>query len=120
LPDQDPVRATFVAILRQLNQAESRHEGASTEQALELKELESRLDDFWAVRGGTIRVRFAVGLLLRNKLVQVLGATDYSWQRQRDVAIRYQITAQGKQFLVEAIENSDRVGGATPSPRKSS
>ena len=106
----DPIRATFVAILKQLNQAESRHEGKQSEQSLELAEVERRLADFWAVRGGQVRVPFALGLLLRNGLVQADQRTDYSWQRQRTVRLRYQITASGKQFLMDSIERSDRVG----------
>ena len=110
MPDQDPTRATFVAILKQLNQAETRHEGDETEQALELPEIESRLSDFWAVRNGQARIPLAMGLLLRNGMIKVAGDEDYSWQRQRTVATRYQITATGKQFLLDAIEHSDRVG----------
>jgi hypothetical protein len=110
VPAQDPLRATFVAILKQLNRAESRHEGDSTEQALELGEIQSRLSDFWAVKNGSARIPLAVGLLLRNGMIEVAGDSDYSWQRQRDVATRYQITVTGKQFLMEALEKSDRVG----------
>ena len=106
----DPIRSTFVAILKQLNQAESRHEGKQAEQALELGEVERRLADFWAVRDGAVQVRFALGLLLRNGLVTAHQRSDYSWQRQRAVRMRYQITASGKQFLRDAIERSDRVG----------
>lgn len=105
----DPARATLLAILRQLNQADSAHEGQRAEQSLELNELESRLSDFWAVKQGTVPVSLAVGLLLRNGLVAVPGSDDYSWQRQRAVAERYQITAEGKKFLVDAIETADRI-----------
>ncbi|HEY6238949.1 MAG TPA: hypothetical protein VIZ68_07185 [Thermoplasmata archaeon] len=105
----DPVRATLVAILRQLNQADTANEGEATEQALELPELESRLTDFWAVERGSIKVSLAVGLLLRNGLVAVQAPGDYSWQRQRTSQHRYQITPAGKKFLVESISTSDRI-----------
>ena len=106
---QDPVRATLVAILRQLNQADASNEGTPGEQALELPELERRLSDFWAIEQGSIKVSLAVGLLLRNGLVQVMAPGDYSWQRQRSTRHGYQITAEGKKFLVSAIETSDRI-----------
>lgn len=107
---QDPVRATLLAILRQLNQAETIHEGATLDQALELPELERRLSDFWAVDNGSVKVGLALGLLLRNGLVSAAGQADYSWQRQRAVAQRYQITPEGKKFLVDSIQTSDRIG----------
>src|SRR5579859_3428273 len=105
----DPVRATLVAILRQLNQADAVHEGQKVEQALELGELETRLSDFWAVERGHIKVSLALGLLLRNGLVGVQDPGKYSWQRQRTSAHRYEITSEGKKFLVEAIQTSDRI-----------
>ena len=106
---QDPVRATLVAILKQLNQASSKHEGASAEQALELAELERRLEDFWAVSQGAIRVSLALGLLLRNGLVAAQNQANYSWQRQRAVRQRYLITTEGKKFLVDSLETNDRI-----------
>ena len=105
---QDPVRATLIEILKQLNQAESVHEGKEAEQSLELGELEDRLTDFWGVSKGQVKVSLAVGLLLRNGLVAV-QAPDYSWQRQRNTRHRYGITAEGKRFLVGAIQTSDRI-----------
>ncbi len=106
----DPVRATLLAILKQLNQAETVHEGASTEQSLELPEIERRHSDIWAHDNGSVKLGLALGLLLRNGLVSPAGGPDYSWQRQRAVAQRYQITPEGKKFLVESIQTSDRIG----------
>jgi hypothetical protein len=106
----DPVRATLLAILRQLNQAETVHEGAAGEQALELPEIQRRLSDFWAVDDGSVKLGLALGLLLRNGLVAAAGASDYSWQRQRTASQRYQITPEGKKFLVESIQTSERIG----------
>jgi hypothetical protein len=106
----DPVHATLLAILKQLNQAETVHEGATSDQALELPEIERRLSDFWAIDNGSVKLGLALGLLLRNGLVAAAGVPDYSWQRQRAVAQRYQITPEGKKFLVESIQTSDRIG----------
>ncbi|HKV90556.1 MAG TPA: hypothetical protein VJQ43_05085 [Thermoplasmata archaeon] len=109
-PKNDPVRATLLAILKQLNQAETVHEGALSDQALELPEIERRLSEFWAIDNGSVKVGLALGLLLRNGLVSAAGGPDYSWQRQRAVAQRYQITPEGKKFLVDSIQTSDRIG----------
>ena len=106
---QDPVRGTLVAILRQLNQADSAHEGREEEQALELTEIERRLADFPAVQTGSVKVALALGLLLRNGLVAAPGGGQYSWQRQRAVAQRYQITPEGKKFLMDSIATSERI-----------
>lgn len=106
----DPIRATLLAILRQLNQAESVHEGKAAEQAMELPELERRLSDFWAVDQGAVKISLALGLLLRNGLVAAQGQGEFSWQRQRNARQLYQITAEGKKFLVETIKTTDRIG----------
>lgn len=109
MSDPAPVHDTLVEILRQLNQAEVRHEGATTEQALELGEIESRLAPFLPVRSGAVRVAVALGLLVRNQLVEPCDVPGYSWQRQRDVARRYRITADGKRYLLTQIDRDDRV-----------
>ncbi|MCI4318476.1 MAG: hypothetical protein L3J96_08055 [Thermoplasmata archaeon] len=106
---QDPVRATLIEILKQLNSADAKHEGARIEQALELAEIKDRLDDFWGVTKGQVKIQLAVGLLLRNGLVTVQSPGDYSWQRQRTSGHRYAITAEGKKFLVGAIQTSERI-----------
>jgi len=107
---QDPVRATLLAILKQLNQAETVHEGKAAEQAMELAEIERRLADFWAVDGGSVKVSLALGLLLRNGLVGAKTPGDFSWQRQRAARQMYHITPDGKKFLVDALRTSDRIG----------
>src|SRR5580658_3620027 len=107
--EEDPVRATLLAILKQLNQAESQQEGATAVPALELPELEDRLKDHWAVDGGTVNVSLALGLLLRNGLVTTRADQEYSWQRGRQVAQRYSITGDGKKFLVDSLEKSERI-----------
>ena len=106
---QDPVRATLVEILKQLNEAEAKHEGKLADQALELVEIEQRLADFWGVTRGQVKIALALGLLLRNGLVTVQAPGDYSWQRQRTTHHRYAISAEGKKFLVGAIQTSDRI-----------
>ena len=76
---------------------------------MELAELEQRLSDFWAVRQGKIKVPLAVGLLLRNKMVETRSDPKASWQRQRAVQQRYQITTEGKRFLTEAVASDSRI-----------
>lgn len=106
---EDPMRATFLAILRQLNQADVQHDSASPDQSLELAEIERRLSDFTPVLSGSVKVARALGLLLMNRLVAANADPEFSWQRGRTVAQRYQITPLGKQFLLENIERKDRV-----------
>lgn len=106
---QDPVRATLLAVLRQLNQTEAHHEGNEQDQALELAEIQDRLSDFWAVKQGKIKVPLAVGLLLRNRMVETRADSKESWQRQRRVQQRYQITVEGKRFLTESLTSETRI-----------
>jgi DNA-binding PadR family transcriptional regulator len=105
----DPVRATFVAILQQLNRAESRYEGQSREQALYLDDLERALRKFWAVDEQRVKLPLALGLLVRNGLVKAevgSGGPPRGPARGRP---SYRITSEGKQFLVEALEKADRI-----------
>jgi hypothetical protein len=105
----DPVRATFVAILQQLNRAESIHEGRDHDQALYLDELERALRRFWAIDEERVKLPLALGLLLRNGLVRVEvgGATPVHGRPPGGA--RYRITTQGKQFLLEALDKPDRI-----------
>ncbi len=103
----DVTQESLVAILRQLNQAENRGEGDQREQALELGEIASRLEG--NVLKGPGAINLAVGLLLRKGLVKASGSGDYSWQRQRTARQRYQITAEGKKYLVDTAVASGRV-----------
>lgn len=106
----DPIRATLLAILRQLNRADAGQDAQLPDPALELTEIERRLKDFGPVEDGSVKVALAVGLLLRNRMITARADPGYSWQRGRDVAQRYQITAEGKRFLVDSLETSDRIG----------
>ena len=106
----DPIRATLLAILKQLNSAEASASGTLEEPALELAELETRLKGFSPVGNGSVKVALAVGLLLRNGLVATKSDKGYSWQRGRDVSQRYQITTEGKRFLLDSIQDSQRIG----------
>jgi hypothetical protein len=105
----DPVRATFVAILQQLNRAESIHEGRDRDQALDLAELARALRRFWAVDEQRVKLPLALGLLVRNGLVRVEVAGGGAGRGRTGVGARYRITSQGKQFLVEALEKADRI-----------
>lgn len=98
----DPIRATLIAILQQLNRIESMHEGRPKDQALEVADLERLLYRFWAVDQKRSNVRHELGLLLRNGLVAGAAAHGAS-------AARYRITAAGKQFLIDALARSERI-----------
>jgi hypothetical protein len=105
----DPVRATLVAILQQLNRVESIHEGRAPDQALELPEIERMLEKFWAVDRGEVKVPLALGLLVRNHLVEVQSAGIFPGQKTASSRTRYRITSDGKRFLVDALEKTDRI-----------
>ena len=105
----DPVRSTLVAILQQLNRAESIHEGETREQVLELLEIERLLDRFWAVEHDEVKVPLALGLLVRNGLVEVRGGSGFTPAHREPAKVGYHITPEGKKFLVEAMEKSDRI-----------
>ncbi len=105
----DPVRATLVAILQQLNRVESMHEGRAPDQMLELPDLERLLHRFWAVEEGRVKVPLALGLLLRNRLVEAQGGVNFAARGKVPAQVRYRITAEGKRFLVESLEKADRI-----------
>jgi|SRR5271170_6165597 len=109
----DPVRATLVAILQQLNRVESLHEGRERDQALALADLERLLAKFWAIEQDLVKVPLALGLLVRNGMVEVSSGGIYSTASSRGprtaAKAHYRITAGGKQFLVENLQKSDRI-----------
>jgi len=105
----DPIRATLVAILQQLNRVESIHEGQAREQSLELEEVERLLHRFWAVENERVKVPLALGLLVRNGLVEVQASGSRPPKRREPGHVRYHITAEGKRFLVEALAKADRI-----------
>jgi hypothetical protein len=105
----DPIRATLVAILQQLNRVESIHEGRERDQMLELPDLERLLHRFWAVENDHVKVPLALGLLVRNGLVEVVGGGTLPAKGKAPSRVRYRITAEGKRFLIEAQEKTDRI-----------
>jgi hypothetical protein len=105
----DPIRATLVAILQQLNRVESIHEGRAQDQTLELPEIERMLGRFWAVDRGEVKVPLALGLLVRNRLVEVQSGSDFPGKKAPVGRARYRITTEGKRFLVDALEKTDRI-----------
>jgi len=108
-PPPDPVRSTLVALLQQLNRAESINEGQAREQTLELSEMERLLSRFWAVEQGQVKVPLALGLLVRNGLVEARVTPANPANRGAPARAVYQITAEGKAFLVEVQKSSDRI-----------
>jgi hypothetical protein len=108
----DPVRATLVAILQQLNRAESINEGQTRDQALALVDLERMLGKFWAIEQDLVKVPLALGLLVRNGMVEVQATANFPQKPQGARPAPksyYRITAGGKQFLVDTLEKSDRI-----------
>jgi len=105
----DPVRATFVAILQQLNRAESIHEGRDHDQALYLDELDRALRRFWAIDEEKVKLPLMLGLLVRNGLVRVEVGGVAPVHGRAPGGARYRITTQGKQFLLEALDKPDRI-----------
>ncbi len=104
--EPDPIRATLVAILQQLNRVEVMYEGQARDQSLELKEVERLLARFWAVDREQVKVPFALGLLVRNGLVAA-RLTEVGPAGARRA--QYAITAEGKAFLVDAMAQTDRI-----------
>ena len=76
---------------------------------LELPDLERVLHRFWAVENDHVKVPLALGLLVRNGLVEVVGSGTSPAKGKAPARVRYRITAEGKRFLVEAQEKSDRI-----------
>jgi hypothetical protein len=105
----DPVRATFVAILQQLNRVESQYEGRDRDQVLQLDELEHALRRFWAIDEEKVRLPLALGLLVRNGLVQAEAPASRPARGGPPGRRGYRITAQGKQFLIDALHKADRI-----------
>jgi hypothetical protein len=102
------MRATLIEILRQLNQAEAEMD-REDEKGLELPEVEFRLRDHWTVRQARTNVARAMGLLLKNRMIQLVPGGVYSWTRQRNVGRLYRITADGKAFLLQSSQSRDRI-----------
>ncbi|MGB6500151.1 MAG: hypothetical protein WBG19_01945 [Thermoplasmata archaeon] len=109
----DPVRATMLAILQQLNRAESMHEGRERDQALAYGDLERLLHGFWATERDEVHLPQVLGLLVRNGLVgahKAVGPRAHATTAARSATAHYfRITVSGKQFLVEALAKTDRI-----------
>jgi len=106
---RDPVRATLIAILQQLNRVESMHEGQATHQNLELREIERLLSDFWAIKHDNVKVPLMLGLLVRNGMVDAQRGGPPSGEPRTTVPASYRITTEGKRFLVESSVQTDRI-----------
>jgi hypothetical protein len=106
---RDPVRATLIAILQQLNRVESMHEGREHHQTLQLREIERLLSDFWAIKHDQVKVPLALGLLVRNGMVDAQAGDPAGGRSQTPAPASYRITSEGKRFLVDATEQSDRI-----------
>lgn len=105
----DPVRSTLIAILQQLNRAESVHEGSARQQSLTLADLDRILRKLPAIEDGQVKVALALGLLVRNGFVEAETAGNYATKGRAPVPAHYRITANGKQFLVDALAKAERI-----------
>ena len=105
----DPVRATLIAILQQLNRVESMHEGQEQRQTLELREIERLLSDFWAIRRDQVKVPLALGLLVRNGMVDAQAGAPLATRSRTPAPASYRITTEGKRFLVDSSQQADRI-----------
>jgi len=106
---RDPVRATLIAILQQLNRVESIHEGREDRQTLELKEVERLLSDFWVIKHDHVKISLALGLLIRNGMVEAQAGEPASAPSRTPTPASYRITSEGKRFLVESSHQADRI-----------
>jgi len=106
---RDPVHATLVAILQQLNRAESIHEGQERRQTLELREIERLLSDFWAIRHDHVKIPLVLGLLVRNGMVEAQAGDRAPARSRTPSPASYRITTEGKRFLVDSSEQADRI-----------
>ncbi|HEY1198333.1 MAG TPA: hypothetical protein VGG32_06365 [Thermoplasmata archaeon] len=106
---RDPVHATLIAILQQLNRAESLHEGQERHQTLELQEIERLLSDFWAIKHDHVKIPLALGLLVRNGMVEAQAGGPVSARSRTLSPASYRITTEGKRFLVDSSHQSDRI-----------
>jgi len=105
----DPVRATLIAILQQLNRVESMHEGHENRQTLELQEIERLLSDFWAIKLDQVKVPLALGLLVRNGMVEAQVPGPAAARGRTATPAEYRITTEGKRFLVDSSTQADRI-----------
>jgi hypothetical protein len=108
-PEPDPVRATLIAILQQLNRVESIHEGQEDRQALELRDLQRLLADFWAIKHDQVKVPLVLGLLVRNGMVDAQVGDPSPAASKALTPASYRITTEGKRFLIDSSHQADRI-----------
>jgi len=106
---RDPVHATLVAILQQLNRVESIHEGQESHQSLELREIQRLLSDFWAIKHDQVKIPLVLGLLVRNGMVAAEAGDPAPARSRTPSPASYRITTEGKRFLVDSSRQEDRI-----------
>ncbi len=100
------LREEMVELLRQLNRAEMEEPDG---EGLEISELHHFL-----VRGDYPHVTpeavaEAVGVLVANGLSRARDDPEYAWDRGRVLGTRFEITTEGKRFLLERLARVSRV-----------
>jgi hypothetical protein len=105
----DPVGATLLAILELLRGSEHATGRRPNGPALGLDDLERRLQA--AAPGGSkaVPVALALGLLVRQGLVQAQGSERGAWRETDQDRQLYQITPEGRQFLTDARAAAPRL-----------
>jgi hypothetical protein len=96
----------LLEILRQLNRIEME---ATDVEGLEVAELHHVLSHGAYPRITAPEVEEAVTVLVGNRYARELADREYAWDRGRMVGSRYAITAEGKAFLLESLQRSNRV-----------
>ncbi len=51
-----------------------------------------------------------IGTLLANRMACEIDDTRYAWDRGRTVGRRFALTTEGKEFLLQNLERSGRIG----------
>lgn len=106
-PGQDALelRTELLEVLKQLNRDEEEEDVPG----LELTELQYFLSKGPLPQVTPEQTRRAVEVLIRNGLARELDDPRYVWSRARVLAQRFTITAEGKAFLVRALEKVGRI-----------
>ena len=97
---------TLVEILRHLNQAAERQTGVD---GLELAELQRSMSSFWTLATPERGLPEALRVLEENRMVAQELEPVFAWDRHRVIGDRYRITADGKAYLLRAVQVSDRI-----------
>jgi len=100
------LRGELLELLKLLNRAE---EEESDVDGYELSELHHLLSRGAFPLLTATEVGEAVRVLVANRLAVALTDREYAWDRGRVVGERFAITAEGKAYLLRALERTGRI-----------